>query len=380
MENDRSVRRLTSLDQSASTARVLNLLSIHRRLGDDPELSEAPFFRNRLLDRSIILKHRLRPHEYEQFDRPRPAATKLLIPIDTADLKAGARSVFIGQRDFDAVIVTTFGDDLKFGEPDRRILELIDALPSLDPFLLREHLRTNGFTPARAYFNISDADVQRMFDFVRDEVMALVALSSVDGIGSQTHAARLVEKLLSNAPDSGFEPLKATLKLNDKEYLDGIFSWRGFLYYKWVLGDLSKSIARVMVELEEINGRGAHDPDAKAYIPGAKTRIQHAIGLTVMNVQSMLDVYDQAYRSLTQDGQPLAFRDFLLSAPKMFTRLGEQLGAVQHVISFWRYRFPEGQRRTITPHELMDLLLDFEDGMSGSQQPEPAGGPHSWVA
>lgn len=365
METDRSVRRLTALEQSASTARVLNLLATHRKFPNDADLAQAPMFRNVLLDRSIILKHRLRPHEYNYFVSPRPTATKVLIPIDGSDLKAGARAFFVGQKDFDSVAETAFGADLRQGSPDRRVLELLDALPSLDPFLLREHLRANGIEPARAYFGISDADVQRMFDFVREEIMSLVTLSSGEGAsGAQAHASRMVEKLLSNAPDSGFEPLKATLKLSDQEYLDGVFSWRGFLYYKWVLGDLVAPMGVVMSELGRIQGRGPRNAEAAAYVPGAKARIHTAMGRTVVNAQAMLDVYNRAYAALTQDSKPMAFRDFLLAAPGMFASLGEQLGAIQHVISFWRYRMPPGRPALIGWDELMDVFLDFEDGLA----------------
>ena len=246
MAADRSIRRLTDLADTASTARVLNLVATHRRSDEDPELAEAPFFQNRLLDRAIILKHRLRPNEYQLFDKPKPSVTKVLLPIDTADLKAGAHAFFVGQRDFEALAKNVFGDDLKSGSRDRQVLDIIDGLPSLDPFLLRESLRAHGIEPARPYFGISDADIQRMFDFVRGEVMALVTLSSADTRGASAHASKLVEKLLSSAPDSGFEPLKVTLKLNDREYLDGVFAWRGFLYYKWVLGDLRGPINQVL--------------------------------------------------------------------------------------------------------------------------------------
>jgi hypothetical protein len=60
-----------------------------------------------------------------------------------------------------------------------------------------------------------------------------------------------------------------------------------------------------------------------------------------------------------------------LAAPDMFMSLGEQLGAIQHVVSFWRYRFPEGRPALIAPDELMDLFLDFEDSMAFAQTPEP---------
>jgi hypothetical protein len=366
MDNDRSVRRLTTLEQSASTARVLNLSAIHRKHRLDPALVEAPFFTHRLLDRSIILKHRLRPHEYSLFATPKPTATKILLPIDTEDLKAGAHYAFVGQRDFEAVMRGAFGDDLKPGSRDRIILDLIDSLPSLDPFLLREQLRRYDIEPARIYFGISEADIQRMFDFVREQITSLVTLSSKEGAGDSSAAAgagRLVEKLLSNRPEDGFEPLKATLRLSDKEYLDGVFAWRGFLYYKWQLEELRGAIAEVALEISGIMPRGLKDPEATQYLPGARQRIRAAVGQAVSRVQTLLEVYNQAYLGLTEGGKPLGFRDFLLSAPGMFTELGEYLGGVQHIISFWRYRFPAGKARLISSSELMDVFLDFEDSL-----------------
>ena len=375
MEKDRTVRRLTALEQSASSARVLNLSAIHRKNPADPALIEAPFFSHRLLDRSIILKHRLRPHEYSMFATPKPTATKLLIPIDNEDLRAGAHYAFVGQRDFDEVVQSMFGKDFRPGSRDRIVLDLIDSLPSLDPFLLREQLRRHDIEPARVYFGITDADIQRMFEFVRGEIASLVALSSQEGSSAATGAGRLVEKLLSSRPEDGFEPLKVTLKLSDKEYRDGVFAWRGFLYYKWQLEELRGVVGQVAMEIAAIAPRGPRDPDATQYLPGARQRIHNTVGQALSRVQALLDVYTKAYAGLTEGGKPMGFRDFLLTAPSMFTELGECLGGIQHIISFWRYRFPPGKARMISPAELMDVFLDFEDSLMTSS----SAASNAWV-
>jgi hypothetical protein len=312
----------------------------------------------------LILKHRLRANEYFQFKVPPPIVTKVLIPIDSSDLRFGAHSFFVGQNDYEKLLSETFGDDLKPGSRDRTVLDLITSLPTLDPFLLKEYLKKNDITPAQPYFAISDADVRRMFEFVRDEVMALVMLSAGTGAGSVAYASRMVEKLLSNSPDAGFEPLKETLKLTDQEYTDGMFSWRGFLYYKWVLRDLMKPLGDVLSEIEQTQGRGPRNQEASQYLPGARQNIARSLMKTSDNVQRMLNIYNDAYQALTKMNQPGAFRDFLLNAPSMFYDLGEQLGSMQHIISFWRYRFPAGEKRLITHEELMDLFLDFEDSLT----------------
>ena len=76
----------------------------------------------------------------------------------------------VGETGFDDSAEELFGDSLKPGQRDRQVLDLLDELPSLDPFLLREHLKRHGFEPARGYFAITDADLTRMFDYVRSEI------------------------------------------------------------------------------------------------------------------------------------------------------------------------------------------------------------------
>jgi hypothetical protein len=202
-----------------------------------------------------------------------------------------------------------------------------------------------------------------MVEFVRQEILALVVLSTGSERGAQQASARLVDKLLSNAPDSGFEPLKYTLGLSDQKYMDGVFSWRGFLYYKWVFHDLSAPLSECLGEIKSIQGRGVKTVETASYVSAAKIRIQQRLKQAHDNVEALLNVYNRAYRLLTVDNDPTSFRDFLLSAPAMFLQIGEQLGAIQHVVSFWRFRMPKGKPRVITYDELADLFLDFEDGL-----------------
>lgn len=96
--DDESVRRLTALETSASPALVLNRLTVRRKFPNLVDLPTSPFFENGVLERCIILKHRLRPHEMDRFENDRPQATKLLVPIDSADLKMGACYIFLARR------------------------------------------------------------------------------------------------------------------------------------------------------------------------------------------------------------------------------------------------------------------------------------------
>ena len=73
-------------------------------------------------------------------------------------------------------------------------------------------------------------------------------------------------------------------------------------------------------------------------------------------------MYDSSFADLVKNQAPKTFRDFLLSAPFMFLELGEKLGAISHIVSFWRYRFPQGGKINIDAEELSAIFQDFSSG------------------
>jgi hypothetical protein len=356
---------------------VLNLLRVSKSHGGEAEWRQHPMFRHPVLNRSIILKHRLRRDELELFHDGRHTATKVIIPIDSNELKLGGRSVFVGQLNFDAVVASAFGENWsQSSEEDLRLLEVLDELPSLDPFLLRERLRRLGRNPARVYFEISDADIARMARFVEAEIRRLIDLCfAANGEDAEVSrrergGARLVNKILSYTVDEDTEPLRQTLRLDRRDYQEGVFCWKGFLYYKWTLAETMPQISKVAQAIGVARPRGLMDTDAKAYLEKARQLLGYSILRITEKARRSLAVYDQAFSSLI-DGQPHAFRDFLLSAPDMFTDLGERLGAVSHITSYWNFRFPSGQLPIVTVDELIDIFTDFESSLSLTEAHAP---------
>ena len=360
---DRSVRSLKSI-MNASTARVLNLLMVSRKYGDTPEYRTAPFFQSSVLNRCLIVKHRLRPNEYDMFETPRSSATKILIPIDHSDLKMGARFIFVGQTQFNELMESALGVPYEPNSRDIRMLGLIDSIPSLDPFLLREQLRRAGLEPARCYFEVTEADVNRMFSFVQKEITPLVKMSFSDNTSAAVHAtSRLVNKILSSDIDSDLDPLRQVLQLDAGQFEEGIFCWKAFLYYKWQLSELMPRLREVIQEINSVKPRTAGDSEVRSQIEATRAQVRRRVGLACQRVRQTLEIYDSAYFELTDRGRPGPFRGFLLSAPSMFRELGERLAGIDHVISFWRFRFPKDRLAMITPEELCDIFYDFENGL-----------------
>jgi DNA polymerase III psi subunit len=318
---------------------VLNLRAVRKFKGHLPEYATAPMFEHPALNAAIIVKHRLRRGESDQFSSPRRSATKVMVPIESDDLSLGARYVFVGQRQFKEALAESFGISIDDSSRDLRTLTVLDQTPTLDPFLLREQLRRFDLEPARCYFELSEADSARMFAFAQREIEALIRMSTDDVAAAADHAARMTRKILANSADADLEPLRLTMQLERPQFLEGVFCWKAFLYYKWQLGDILPRIAPVLNE--------------------------------IATVKTTLGVYDNAYQGLTQRSDPAAFRDFLLKAPALFNQLGERLGGIEHIVSFWRFRFPANQRTMVTPAELASVFMDFEGSLGAAHVEAP---------
>jgi hypothetical protein len=357
---DRSVRSLVGLS-GASSSRVLNLGAIAFAQAENPGHRAAPFFQCPILNASIILKHRLRSDEMDLFMPKRTIATKVIIPFEKTDLRAGGRSLFVGQRGYESMLreAGNYGEKLDI-KRDMEVLRLIDAVPSLDPFLLREHLHSHEIMPDPCYFSISNADQQRMFDYAATEVRQLTALAlSHKSTTRDASTDKIVAALLSNEVTERLEPLRMTLQLNAEEFVEGIFSWRGFIYYKWSLEQFWPDTIKILRDINTIRPLGKADTEQSAYLASAR----HAIIVGVKNhsdaVRRLIAIYDRAYSQLVDKQDPKTFREFLLNAPSLFLEMGEKIGAMSHITSFWQYRFPAGQQRFVDPEELSMIFQDF---------------------
>ena len=354
MTNNRTVRFLSALG-GASTSRVLNLCRIAADNIGNPEYAEKPLFASPIINRTIVLKHRIRADETYLFARPRAVATKIIIPFDAGDLRAGGRSLFVDQRGYIEGLNAAGHYNSKTLARDMSVLRLMNALPSLDPFLLREHLRNNDIDVAPCYFQISEGDQERMYGFVRQEMLRLVALVG----GDDTSSNRMVAAMLSNDMDEKLEPLRQTLGLTGNDFREGVFSWRGFLYYKWSMNNFWPDVMVVLREINTIHPYGNLLPDQKVYLASARRNIIEMVRDHGAHVTKALSVYDASFADLVENRSPKTFRDFLLSAPHMFLELGEKLGTISHIISLWNYRFPQGSSSKIDGDELSAIFQDF---------------------
>jgi hypothetical protein len=366
LANDRSHRSLTALI-GASTSRVLNLAAIAAANADKPEHKAAPFFTASVMNSAILLKHRVRSDETYMFADSRSVATKIIVPFDLVDLRSGGRSFFVDQRGYHDALREIGHYNGREMEHDLEVLRIVNSLPSLDPFLLREQLRAHGIECAECYFAISPADQKRMHEYVAAEIRKLINLATGGGGGGasgESSTSRLVAALLSNAVDEKLEPLRQTLGMSTGDFREGVFSWRGFLYYKWCMEKFWPDIIGVLKAIKSVQPIGKLDSEQRAFLGFSQRNIIERVRDGGLSVKKILGVYDEAYDDLVRNQLPKTFRDFLLNAPHLFVELGEKVGLMTHIVSFWSYRFPDKASLNIDAEELTTIFQDFSSGFS----------------
>lgn len=359
-------RDLSLIRASGSTARVLNLALTYERFGDTEDYQNKPLFRNPRLNRALILKHVVRPNERDLFTRPVTSATKVILPYAATELELGGISFMVNEIRFEKLLRDAVGgyDDESMFIADAELLRVMAALPSFDPFLMRERLRHLGVDPARAYFDIAEADVARMRAFVGREITQLVSLAfATGGADAGGFSQRLADKLMTDETAKSLDPLRETLRLSGEEYIEGVFAWKGFLYYKWLMDEIRPGLAHFKPRFAGLRISGASS-DERQDLANTRKDILEKMALALRNVDNTLLEYGTAFAALAE-GQPQAFRAFLLKAPSLFIPIGEAVGVIRHIDSFWRFRFPEASTPMMQADEAIEVLHDFETTIAG---------------
>ena len=57
-----------------------------------------------------------------------------------------------------------------------------------------------------------------------------------------------------------------------------------------------------------------------------------------------------------------------VSTPFLFVSLGESVGGISHIVSYWDYRFPKGKPARAAPDEVLEILQEFDGSFVGANE------------
>jgi hypothetical protein len=127
-------------------------------------------------------------------------------------------------------------------------------------------------------------------------------------------------------------------------------------------------LIRSLRELKVMKPFGPVNSEQKSQINAARTTILRGVKQANADVNRILDVYNTAYEALIEKHEVRQFREFLLSAPALFLEIGERMGTISHITSFWKYRFPKGATQLVDAEELIAIFQDFSKSFAAEKK------------
>jgi len=354
--------KLSFLKRGGSTSRVIDLVSIKERFGDTPGWSEAPMFAMTRLNKGFIVKHTLRNWEREQLGGGRTSATKVIMPISDTDLDLGGHSIFVEDPQFERLVSNHLGvppDKAAFVRDVAR-LRALAGLPSFDPYLLHEFFRRGGEHIDPCYFTISSEELTRITEYVAGQIDLLVrkAMGGAD-VASMEKSRRLAKALFEDEDSEQLTVLRDALRMTKQEYRDGVFGWKGTLYYSWRSSDCYADVTGFLKDIKELKVVGLSGGDRAEIRTIVSSITQLAMGRW-SRLKARLDAYHAEFRQFVERGDPAALKTFMTKAPGLFVEMGEDIGRLQHVSSFWRFWTKDRKGVPMSAMEAFNLLPDFE--------------------
>jgi hypothetical protein len=276
------------------------------------------------------------------------------------ELKLGAQYLFVGQKDFEDRLCEILRDKVPNLGGDIAVLNLIDSIPSLDSYLLREFLHRGGIKPANCYLENGIADHKHVQQFILNEISNLVKMS----FGPDDHDEKsraLIDKLLSPEAAEATDALRIALQMEKPAYRQGLFFWKAILFYKWQIKKITPMTGKAFREIRKTRSLEFTRKKERESIDNMKNTIAYQFSLICSEVDSVLYIYDKAYNDFIYNENHAEFRKFLISSPLLFRKIGESLNDMAHIVNFWQFKPKKGHSVAITLAHLSETLEEIEN-------------------
>ncbi|MCR9267529.1 MAG: hypothetical protein NXI03_08150, partial [Alphaproteobacteria bacterium] len=238
VDSDRLAAAYLASELNSGSTRVFNVDRLHRSIMEEGAPRDEHLFRYPELHRIIFIKQALFDTSY-QAERTNRVGTKLYFAFNEDNAFEGGKSIFAGDPQFDEAMAFQLGFDRRRNMEnyirDRDIIQILDSLPSLDPFLMRDRLTAEGITPHLGYFEIEEEEWRHIREHVMRRFRPIVefAFGGSDATKAQARLRSLVQKIWDAKDMDGLRPVIDAMELSVDEAPQALHAWKGVIYYDY---------------------------------------------------------------------------------------------------------------------------------------------------
>jgi hypothetical protein len=357
----------------SGSSRVFNCNDRARKLLSD-KVEDPYFFRLPKMHGLILIKE---PNvEGARRDSSAPiVATKLYLPYNQEDVYEGGRSIQFHDPRLLEILNELFGlKGATPGEPDLqhdlKVLGILDRLPSLDGFLMRDALELDGIAANENYFEVSGPERSAIYEFIRRKFEPLVR-AACDGESTVTNKVdQLIEKVWEAKDREALDPLIRAFRFPSDEALAIFASWKGinFYTYEYYRGKQQREQFGLWLRNHATPRNFISKPDQDYLAQMRRTTIER-FREQWSAVEAIAREYEVLYANFLRVPEGVVkFLDFLRRSREIYWRMGDSLSKINHAIHCWDSVSSGFADRRLPADKLTSLLEILQLVLSGSDK------------
>ncbi len=336
----------------------------------------APFFAKKGLNDVVIFKFPnfgLSPAR-NKMEKPwtkyfravagQPVETGLFRPYSVDDPTMGGLAIYLRQPDFMDLLTQHMGFDLSAEEDDevrqdRTRLEILDGIPSLDPFLMKYAFDEAGLPCDAQYLNLTAEEEYQTRMTIERQISPIIekAMPSHDDLGG--HTSRMVDFLWEPSGVQAAAFLEA-FRFGRDQRDDVLSGFRGICYYRSQIDERAREVRALMTWLRSsrLDSASRHTGDAaNELVAMLKSTILTKVTNLVQQMAEIFHAYDDAVNRFVEDNDPNLLRQFLLSTKDKYWFLGRSTSSLRHVCDLKKQVEATEDLRTLSLDQLARTLL-----------------------
>ncbi len=304
----------------------------------------------------------------------RPVETGIFIPYSQIQREAGGVVLYVRQRNFEVLMREFLGVNYQQTEgPTKRdiaILEKIDSIPSLDPFLLKQALYKEFPDIDVAYFCITDAEDKAVRDTISRKVTPIVEKALQDATSTKAGLGRFIDAIWDpTAPEATL--FVSAFGISASQTQETFEAWRGITYYEWSYGRIIEPIGRLLgwyrserskpTDGQRISSSVRQQLDTLRISSGRKLSAQ------ARAPDEFFRDYAMRHAEFVGKNDPSKFREFLRTASANYWQLGWSITALTHIIGIFSRAAAKSVDGCMMSETLFELYRDIDLVLLNSQ-------------
>ncbi len=321
----------------AGSPRVFNCNEMTRRILE--KTPDAPaFFRNKRLNNIVLIKDTVPENERNIDDKT--VGTKLYFPFNETNIYEGGRTIYFHAPNVDKAITDYCGEGAITRESlsdDMRLILILDRLPSLDPFLMKDVYLRQKIKVNEAYFEVSEEAWNEIEAFMIDRFTPLVHAAFPEIQESDDRARQLIDKIWEARDIDALMPLIEGFRLPKEKALDIFASWKGIVYYSFLYQRQQSAVLDLVKWFKENQDPVAGVSAAEIKdLQSSIAQIRDRLRIEWQTVEEIVRAYENSYNKMFRDKTSSSdFLAFLRDSNETYWKIGNSLGKINHAHYCW---------------------------------------------